>query len=100
MPVNGKEMDSSDADSNLIPKLVEKVALPVLHHEIAHCWDGLSTKGTKRASAAVKELLIYVDASSVPLQELLAAIRLRLANLVAAIEVISVSWPPTSSLFH
>jgi GC-rich sequence DNA-binding factor len=42
MQVNGKKVEEGDADINLIPELVEKVALPVLHHEIAHCWGALS----------------------------------------------------------
>ncbi|KAG8098979.1 hypothetical protein GUJ93_ZPchr0013g34649 [Zizania palustris] len=39
--------DPDDADMDLIPVLVEKVALPILHHRIMHCWDILSTQRTK-----------------------------------------------------
>jgi GC-rich sequence DNA-binding factor len=86
---DGNTTDEDDADVNLIPKLVEKVALPVLHHELAHCWDVLSTEGSKRAVKAVQEMLIYVDAAtSQPLQELLSAVHTRMANAVTAIEVI------------
>ncbi|KAJ7515184.1 hypothetical protein O6H91_22G004000 [Diphasiastrum complanatum] len=87
MPENGKELEQNDADSDLIPSLVEKVALPVLHHEIAHCWDRLSTRGTKNAVAAVQEILLYVPASSDSLQELIGAIRMRLAEAVSAFQV-------------
>lgn len=87
MQVNGKELDPSDKDGDLVPKLVEKVALPVLHHEIAHCWDRLSTEGTRNAVAAVTDILIYVPATSDPLQELLGAVRSRMAEAVAALEV-------------
>lgn len=77
-----------DADFELIPKLVEKVALPVLHHELEHCWDVLSTKGTKRAVKAVQEMFIYVDAAnSEALQEMLAAVHKRMSNAVASLEV-------------
>ena len=85
---DGKPMEEDDADMNLIPKLVEKVALPVLYHEVAHCWDVLSTEGSKRAVKAVQEMLIYVDAAtSEPLQDLLAAVYTRMANAVTALEV-------------
>lgn len=85
---NAQSMDQDDADVNLIPKLVEIVALPVLHHELEHCWDVLSTKGTKRAVKAVQEMLIYVDAAnSESLQEMLAAVHKRMSNAVASLEV-------------
>lgn len=86
--VNGQSVEDDDADVNLIPKLVEKVALPVLHHELEHCWDVLSTKGTQRAVHAVQDMLIYVDAAnSESLQELLAAVYKRMSNAVSALEV-------------
>ncbi|CAK9274025.1 unnamed protein product [Sphagnum jensenii] len=61
MQVNGKKVEEGDADINLIRELMEKVALPVLHHEIAHCWDALSMEQSKHAIAAFQEMLIYVD---------------------------------------
>ncbi|BBN20396.1 GC-rich sequence DNA-binding factor [Marchantia polymorpha subsp. ruderalis] len=87
MPPNGKELEPNDTDGDLVPKLVEKVALPVLHHEIAHCWDRLSTEGTRHAVAAVMDILIYVPATSDSLQELLGAVRSRMAEAVTAMEV-------------
>jgi GC-rich sequence DNA-binding factor len=36
---------------------IKKVALPVLHHEVAHCWDALSTEGSKLAVAALEVML-------------------------------------------
>ncbi|CAK9234297.1 unnamed protein product [Sphagnum troendelagicum] len=98
MQVNGKKVEEDDADVNLIPKLVEKVALPVLHHEVAHCWDALSTEGSKHAVAAFQEMLIYVDVSSEPLQELLAAARARMAEAVAALELPSWSLQVTAAV--
>ncbi|CAK9276824.1 unnamed protein product [Sphagnum jensenii] len=98
MQVNGKKVEEDDADVNLIPKLVEKVALPVLHHEVAHCWDALSTEGSKHAVAAFQEMLIYVDVSSEPLQELLAAARTRMAEAVAALELPSWSLQVTAAV--
>ena len=84
-----QEVQSDDADVNLIPKLVEKVALPVLHHELEHCWDVLSTKGTKRAVKAVQEIFIYVDAAnSESLQEMLAAVHKRMSYAVTTLEVL------------
>ncbi|KAG0585798.1 hypothetical protein KC19_2G039900 [Ceratodon purpureus] len=96
---NTQSMDEDDADVNLIPKLVEKVALPVLHHELEHCWDVLSTNGTKRAVKAVQEMLIYVDAAnSESLQEMLAAVHKRMSKAVATLEVPAWSYQVTAAV--
>eukprot|EP00250_Pteridium_aquilinum_P015662 c22686_g1_i1 orf=398-2479(+) len=87
MPENGSDVSPDDVDVDLVPKLVEKVALPVLHHEIAHCWDTLSSKSTKNAVAAVKIVLNYVPPSSDALQDLLSAVRSHLFKAVADLEV-------------
>ncbi|KAF8397793.1 hypothetical protein HHK36_016716 [Tetracentron sinense] len=79
----GSDFNPDDADANIVPGLVEKVALPILHHEIAHCWDMLSIRGTKNAISATNLVLNYVPASSEALRELLAAIHARLADAVA-----------------
>eukprot|EP00268_Persea_americana_P020358 TRINITY_DN20554_c0_g2_i1.p1 TRINITY_DN20554_c0_g2~~TRINITY_DN20554_c0_g2_i1.p1 ORF type:complete len:962 (-),score=250.21 TRINITY_DN20554_c0_g2_i1:159-3044(-) len=83
LPKNRAEFDPDDADADLIPQLVEKVALPVLHHEIAHCWDLLSTRVTRNAVSAMSLVVTYVPASSEALQELLATIHSRLADAVS-----------------
>eukprot|EP00897_Mesotaenium_endlicherianum_P004343 jgi/Mesen1/3937/ME000209S02941 len=88
-----EEPDPDDPDANLVPKLVEKVALPALHADVAHCWDPLSTAGTRRAVAAVQEVLIYVAADSEALRELLAGVRTRLIQAVTAAQV--PAWTPT-----
>lgn len=87
MPKNGAGFDPDDADADLIPQLVEKVALPILHHEIAHCWDLLSTRVTRNAVSATSLVITYVPASSEPLQELLATVRTHLADAVAILIV-------------
>ncbi|CAM6084681.1 unnamed protein product [Calypogeia fissa] len=87
MPQDGKEPEEGDLDGDIVPKLVEKVALPILHHEIAHCWDRLSTQGTRRAVIAVEDILVYVPASSEPLQELMSAVRNRMADAVSTLDV-------------
>ncbi|XP_058109221.1 transcriptional repressor ILP1 [Magnolia sinica] len=87
LPEDGSDFNLDDADANLIPELVEKVALPILHHEIAHCWDMLSTRGTKNAVSATKLVISYIPASSEALQELLAAVRNRLADAVDNLSV-------------
>lgn len=66
---------------------MEKIAIPILHHEIAHCWDMLSTRETKKAISATSLVINYVPATSEALSELLAAIRTRLADAVASIVV-------------
>ncbi|KAK8504521.1 hypothetical protein V6N13_093138 [Hibiscus sabdariffa] len=81
-----------DADANLVPALVEKIALPVLHHEISHCWDMLSTQETKNAVSATSLIIDYVPASSEALAELLVAIRTRLRDAVTDIMV--PTWSP------
>ncbi|PPS01584.1 hypothetical protein GOBAR_AA19084 [Gossypium barbadense] len=80
-----------DSDANLIPALVEKIALPVLHHEISHCWDLLSTQETKNAVSATSLIIDYVPPSSEALAELLVTIRSRLRD---AITDIVPTWSP------
>ena len=78
-------------DANLVPALVEKVALPLLHHEISHCWDILSTQETKNAVSATSLIIDYVPASSEALTELLITIRTRLSDAVTDIMVFTLS---------
>ncbi|KAH7516588.1 hypothetical protein FEM48_Zijuj10G0151100 [Ziziphus jujuba var. spinosa] len=84
---DGSGFATDDADANLVPVLVEKVALPILHHKIVHCWDMLSTKETKNAVAATSLVTDYVPASSEALADLLVAIRTCLADAVANLMV-------------
>lgn len=91
MPENAEAPEEGDIDGDLVPKLVEKVALPILHHEIVHCWDRLSTQGTHRAVMAVEDILDYVPASSEPLQELLSAVRTQMADAVSKLDVRTVA---------
>ncbi|CAN0877529.1 Transcriptional repressor ILP1 [Linum grandiflorum] len=81
------DLNPGDADSNLVPQLIEKVAIPKLHHQIVHCWDTLSTLETENAVATTNLFLSYVPASSQAVVELLVAIRTRLADAVANITV-------------
>lgn len=84
---DGSDMNTEDADANLVPSLVEKVALPILHHEIAHCWDMLSLLETRNAVSATSIVINYVPTSSEALGELLVAIRTRLADAIANLVV-------------
>ncbi|PSS13415.1 Transcriptional repressor like [Actinidia chinensis var. chinensis] len=81
-----------DADADLIPQLVEKVAVPILHHEIAHCWDMLSTRETRNAVSATDLVVRYVPASSQALVELVAVLHDRLADAIANLVV--PTWSP------
>ncbi|EEF49657.1 transcriptional repressor ILP1 [Ricinus communis] len=92
LPQDGSDLSPEDADANLVPELVEKVAIPILHHEIAHCWDMLSTRETKNAVFATNLVTDYVPASSEALAELLLAIRTRLTDAVVSIMV--PTWSP------
>ncbi|PWA72495.1 GC-rich sequence DNA-binding factor [Artemisia annua] len=86
MPEDGSEMNPDDVDANIIPDLVEKVAVPILQHEIANCWDILSTKETKYAVAASTLVLGY-PLSSKAINELLGVLRDRLSDAVANLMV-------------
>ncbi|KAF3560726.1 hypothetical protein DY000_02019459 [Brassica cretica] len=91
-PEDGDDFAPDDTDANLVPQLVEKVAIPILHHQIVRCWDILSTRETKNAVAATSLVTNYVSASSEALAELFAAIRSRLVEAVAAITI--PTWGP------
>ncbi|QCE11982.1 GC-rich sequence DNA-binding factor [Vigna unguiculata] len=84
--------DDGDADLELVPNLVEKVALPLLHYEISHCWDMLSQQETKNAIAATKLIVDHVSHESEALTGLLVSIRTRLADAVANLTV--PTWSP------
>ncbi|MBA0779301.1 hypothetical protein Gotri_003568 [Gossypium trilobum] len=81
-----------DSDANLVPALVEKIALPVLHHEISHCWDMLSTQETKNVVSATSLIIDYVPPSSEALAELLVIIRSRLRDAIT--DIVVPTWTP------
>lgn len=87
LPEDESEVNPDDADVNLVPDLVEKVAIPILQHEIAHCWDILSTKETKYAVSATNSVFTYVPLSSKAVSELVAVLRDRLSDAVANLTV-------------
>lgn len=87
LPEDGRDPIPDDADSNLIPELVEKVAIPILHHAITSCWDMLSTRETKNAVSATNLVINYLSTSSEALAELLGAVRTRLVDAVANVMV-------------
>ncbi|XP_020219031.1 transcriptional repressor ILP1 [Cajanus cajan] len=91
---DGKDFvhDDGDADLELVPNLVEKVALPILHYEISHCWDMLSLQETVNAIAATKLIVQHVSHESESLADLLVSIRTRLADAVANLTV--PTWSP------
>ncbi|MCL7040805.1 hypothetical protein MKW94_023368 [Papaver nudicaule] len=74
LPEHGGHFNSDDADANLVPGLVEKVALPILHHDIVHCWDMLSTRETRNAISAINMVLNFIPATSEAFLDLLSAI--------------------------
>ncbi|KAF9591724.1 hypothetical protein IFM89_006070 [Coptis chinensis] len=92
VPKDGSDFNADDPDGNLVPGLVEKIALPILHHQIAHCWDILSTRETKNAVYATDLVINYVPASSEALRELLAEIHTRFADAIAKLTV--PTWTP------
>ena len=91
LPDDGKIFvcDDSDVDLELVPNLVEKVALPILHYEISHCCDMLSQQETMNAIAATKLIVQHMSHESEALADLLVSIRTRLADAVANLMVCS-----------
>ncbi|KAI3467140.1 hypothetical protein Pfo_023803 [Paulownia fortunei] len=60
----------AEADANLIPELVEKLAIPILRHQLSCCWDMLSTRETKYAVSAMNLVIRYINLSSSALGDL------------------------------
>jgi GC-rich sequence DNA-binding factor len=81
------EADPNDPDVDLVPALVEKVALPILQHRIKHCWDVLSTRSTENAVNAVHMIIDYLATSHKGLHQLVASVKSRLADAIADISV-------------
>ncbi|CAI9278141.1 unnamed protein product [Lactuca saligna] len=86
-PEEESKIDPDDADVNLVPDLIEKVAIPILQHEIGQCWDTLSTMETKNAVSATNLVFRYVPLSSKPVTDLVAVLRDRLSHAVADLMV-------------
>lgn len=91
---DGKDLvhDDDDVDLELVPNLVEKVALPMLQYEIVHCWDMLSQQETVNAIAATKLIVQHVSHESEALADLLVSIRSRLADAVTNVTVMSLMF--------
>ncbi|KAH6805409.1 hypothetical protein C2S51_030240 [Perilla frutescens var. frutescens] len=89
---DGMNGEDTDTDANLIPELVEKLAIPILHHQLAFCWDILSTRETRYAVSAMNLVIRYVDTSSSALGKLVAVLRDRLTNAVTDLMV--PTWSP------
>ncbi|OEL27531.1 PAX3- and PAX7-binding protein 1 [Dichanthelium oligosanthes] len=78
---------SGSNDADVVPVLVEKVALPILHHRIKHCWDVLSTQRTENAVDAIRMVIGYLSADSKDLHQLLASVKSRLTQAIAGLSV-------------
>lgn len=83
---NGEDAD--DDDANLIPELVAKVALPILHHQLAFCWDILSTRETKNAISAMDMVTEFVGSSNSAVGKLVAVLRDRFTTAVNDLVVV------------
>ncbi|KAG5570637.1 hypothetical protein H5410_060403, partial [Solanum commersonii] len=66
-----------------LQKLVEKLAIPILHNQLANCWDMFSTSETKCVVSAMRLVLRYGPFSGSALSNLVAELRDRLADVVA-----------------
>ncbi|KAL5707494.1 hypothetical protein ACHQM5_018392 [Ranunculus cassubicifolius] len=85
LPKNALEFEDGDADAEIIPGLVEKIAVPILQHRIERCWDVFSSRQTKNAVCATKLVMCYVQSSGEALQGLLSVIQTRLADAIASV---------------
>ncbi|XP_071739401.1 transcriptional repressor ILP1-like [Rutidosis leptorrhynchoides] len=85
--VRSSKVNPNDADVNLVPDLVEKVAIPILRHEISHCWDVFSAKETKCAVFATNLVFRYVPVSSKAIIDLVSILCNRLSDAVANLVV-------------
>ncbi|CAI5537238.1 unnamed protein product, partial [Closterium sp. Naga37s-1] len=92
LPTDGSEPAPDDPDTNLVPRLVEKVGLPILHHALQHCWDPLDRAATNRAATAVEEVLVYVEAGAPAVVEMMKALEGRIEGAVAEMQL--PAWPP------
>jgi hypothetical protein len=77
------EMTDDDDDQKLIPKLVEKLAVPVLIEAIEYDWDPLSYAHQKPCIAIVKDALAHIDPECKAVQELCGSIMQRLERTLA-----------------
>ncbi|CAI5952768.1 unnamed protein product, partial [Closterium sp. NIES-64] len=93
LPTDGSEPAPDDPDTNLVPRLVEKVGLPILHHALQHCWDPLDRAATNRAVTAVEEVLVYVEAGAPAVVEMVKAVEGRIENAVGEIQEKNHMWP-------
>lgn len=87
LPEDESKVDPDDADVNLVPDLIEKIAIPILQHEIGYCWDMMSTKETKLAVSATNLVFRYVPLSSNAVGELVRVLRDRLSDGVTNLMV-------------
>lgn len=92
MPEDNSKVNPDDTDVNLVPGLVEKVAIPILQHGLAHCWDMLSTKETRYAVSATNLVFTYVPLSSKGVSELVSVLRDRLSEAVSHLMVYNLTF--------
>lgn len=83
-----------DPDSDLVPRLVQSLILPLAMHTVEKVWNPKSTRQSRATSRMLEDLLIYVPPNNQSLQELIAAVRKRLENAVE--EATIPSWPPAA----
>lgn len=84
---DNESASGGSSDTDVVPVLVEKVALPILHHRIKHCWDVLSRKRTENAVGAIRMVIGYLPTSSKDLHQLLASVKNRLTQAIADLSV-------------
>ncbi|XP_075449986.1 PAX3- and PAX7-binding protein 1 [Ascaphus truei] len=77
-----KEYDTEDADTTLLPSIVEKIILPKLSGVAEHVWDPFSTTQTNRLGAMFQKLLsgypTVVNAENKSTEALLKALLMRM----------------------
>ena len=64
---NGRHQQA-DADEELIPRLVQELALPLAMHAVRHVWNPFSRRSTKALAAVLEEMMVYAPADNPKLQ--------------------------------
>lgn len=83
---NGNDLDTSDEDLELIPRLVDLVVIPKLTGILQHAWDTLSATQTKRVVSLIRQLAEdypTVSAESKATQKLFSVVMQRIKQSTA-----------------
>eukprot|EP00891_Asterochloris_glomerata_P000170 jgi/Astpho2/170/Aster-x0896 len=91
-PQEAARHQQADADEELIPRLVQELALPLATHAVQHVWNPFSRRSTKALAAVLEEMMVYAPADNSKLQATFARRRfgrtLRLLSSIVALQAV------------